>query len=80
MRGGHNSGTFYENIYGADITGRPLGVAIFASCSGEYLPLAPITISLKPDVPLEFATHHEGPPGITPCVYNLAITVEQLTQ
>jgi hypothetical protein len=74
-------GNFYEDVYITDISGQEWDPSPYGACSGGYYrPVDPITISLKPNVPVEFATHYEGVPRNSPCVYNLAITVEELVQ
>lgn len=79
--GGGAKGQFVASIHGFDITGIPLGLdGIAILCSGKtWYQTAPITVSLKPQIPLmyEVLGSNNGTAG---CQYNLAITVEQLMQ
>ena len=72
--------SFYNELNGFDITGQPLYFSQSVECgfgmSAFWMPQ--VVVSLKPQRPL---TYDVGGMSATPgCIYNLAITVEQLIQ
>ena len=71
---------FYTELNGFDITGQPLNFSQSVQCgfgmSAFWMPQ--VVVSLKPQHPL---TYDFGGMSPTPgCIYNVAITVEQLVQ
>jgi hypothetical protein len=75
-------GTFTERLAATDITGYKLGdsgnFTVFCGMNRAWQWLPPVTISLKPNTPLNYEVDSYA---VSPdCVYNVAITVEQLTQ
>ena len=76
--GASPQGAFDLVVVGTDISGVPSRTELGGPCAfSRFISLSPI-VSLKPSVPLTFEVDNLGTsPG---CVYNLAITVEQLVQ
>ena len=73
-----NEAVWTATLAGTDIAGaqfKPVPLQI-ACNQASWLSAPPITISLKPQVPLTYQVIAGG--GSRPCQYNLAITVEQL--
>jgi len=79
--GVHNpkGGGFYTELRGFDITGQPLYFTQSFECGSQTWDFMPqVMVSLKPQQSL---TYDVGGTPLTPgCIYNLAISVEQLTQ
>ena len=80
--GNGTTGWFLETLFGTDISGQDLShLAIYqleCSTAAAYRPIPPITIRLRPNTPLAYSV--DSYRSNSPCVYNLAITVEQLVQ
>jgi hypothetical protein len=73
-------GAFELTVVGKDISGLPLtGTPFGFGCGGPGFFQVSSAISLKPNLPLSFEVKSFGIPS-QGCVYNLAITVEQLVQ
>lgn len=70
---------FVTVLSGVDITGQRLSFAQDIICGQPNVSWMPqAVVSLKPDEPLTY--YVEGGSPIPSCIYNLAITVEQLVQ
>jgi hypothetical protein len=86
--GAATNGAFEASVSGFDITGRPLsddngwgGLGTLNVHCGGFLQwgfLPQLTVSLEPNVPLVYQVLSQS--ASLDCVYNLAITVEQLVQ
>jgi hypothetical protein len=66
-------------LLGNDITGEPLQTLIYIDCANvaEFSSLPATTMSFKPQEPLKYDVRLFGS---SRCLYNIIITVEQLTQ
>ncbi len=64
------------NLSGTELSGLPLNTTASVHCgTSSWYSAPPVTISLKPQVPLTYQVQLLGLQG---CQYNLAIIVEQL--
>lgn len=73
-------GTFNALYSGTDVSGVEIGDGSGAVCGKQgFHSSVPLTVSLKPNAPLTYQVRADIPPSSS-CVYNLAITVEQLLQ